>query len=59
MSSAKALLERAGMCVEASAIGDNKERVIKLIALHIIRLCGPADVGEETRLLLEMLDEKR
>ena len=59
MTSAKALLERAAMCVEGSAIGQHKEDVIKLIALHIIRLCGPADVGEETRLLLAMLDEKR
>ena len=58
MSSAKALLERAALCTEAYVVDERKLRAIKLLALHIIRLCDKADVGEETRLLIELLDEK-
>ena len=58
MSSAKALLERAAMCADSTALSGNQERTIKLVALHIIDLCGSAhtDRNEQTKLFLELLD---
>jgi len=56
MNSAAQALRDAADCVEACAIGEIKSDEIKLIAYHIKRLCGSADVGEESKLLLRMLD---
>lgn len=49
-------LRRAADVVEDSAIGERKERIIRLMALHIIRTCGSGENGEEARLLMELLD---
>ena len=51
------LLRRAAAVVEDSAIGERKGRVIKLVALHVIRACGEGESAEECRLLLELLGE--
>lgn len=60
-SSAKALLERAAMCCEATALSEGQERAIKLVALHVIDLCGSAitDRCEQTKLLLSVLDAEK
>jgi hypothetical protein len=50
------LLRRAADVVEDSAIGERKSRVIKLVALHVIRACGSGEHAEECRLLCELLD---
>ena len=50
------LLRRAADVVDDSAIGERKGRIIKLIALHVIRACGEGENAEECRLLLELLD---
>ena len=55
--SAADLLRRAADTVENTAMGDRKDRLIRLIALHFIRCCGSGENAEEARLLLEMLDE--
>ncbi len=49
------LLRRAADTCEASAIGERKDRIIRLLALHIIRTCGEGENAEEARLLLELL----
>tara|TARA_R100001530_G_scaffold76686_2_gene53844 strand:+ start:392 stop:565 length:174 start_codon:yes stop_codon:yes gene_type:complete len=56
MNSAAQTLRDAADCVATSAIGEIKSDEIKLIAYHIKRLCGAADVGEETRLLIRILE---
>ena len=56
MNSAAQALRDAADCVEACAIGEIKSDEIKLIAYHIKRLCGGGDVGEETRLLIRILE---
>lgn len=50
-------LRRAADTVEASAIGERKERVIRLLALHVIRACGSGEHQEEARLLMELLGD--
>lgn len=61
MSSCKALLERAAMCCEGRALSEGQERAIKLIALHVIDLCGSGvtDRCEQTKLLLGVLDAEK
>jgi hypothetical protein len=51
------LLRRAADTVDDSAIGERKERLIKLMALHVIRSCGSGEHAEESRLLCELLGE--
>lgn len=60
-SSAKALLERAAMCVGSGVISERQERAIKIIALHVIDLCATCHMAreEQTKLLLEMLDDSK
>ena len=55
--SAADLLRRAADTVENTAMGERKDRLIRLLALHVIRCCGSGENAEEARLLLEMLDE--
>ena len=50
-------LRRAADTVEASAIGERKERVIRLLALHVIRACGSGENAEEARILCELLGD--
>lgn len=61
MSSAVELLERALYRLENAVISERQERSIKIIALHIIDLCGASHMSkqEQTKLLLEMLDDCR
>lgn len=49
-------LRRAADTVEASAIGERKGSIIRLLALHCIRACGEGENAEEARLLIELLD---
>lgn len=56
MSSAKALLERAAMCMEDYAVSEETTRIAKLMALHLIRRVGNGATDEEAKLLLELLD---
>lgn len=56
MSSAKALLERAAMCMENYVVSEETQRIAKLMALHLIRRVGNGATDEEARLLLELLD---
>lgn len=58
MSSAKALLERAAMCMDDFVVSEKTLRIAKLMALHLIRRVGEGATDEEARLLLELLDEK-
>jgi hypothetical protein len=55
MTAAQALRHAADV-VEDSAIGERKERVIRLLALYIQRACGSGENAEEARLLLELLN---
>jgi hypothetical protein len=48
-------LRRAADVVDDSGIGERKGRIIRLLALHIIRSCGSGENAEEARLLIEML----
>jgi hypothetical protein len=57
MTAAEAL-RRAADAVNDCAIGERKERVIRLLALHVIRVCGEGENAEEARLLCELLGEK-
>ena len=57
MTAAEAL-RHAAEVVEDSAIGERKERVIRLLALHVIRACGEGENAEEARLLCELLGEE-
>lgn len=41
------LLRRAADTCEASAIGERKDRIIRLLALHIIRTCGEGENAED------------
>lgn len=61
MSSCKTLLERAAMCAEVSALSAEQERAIKLMAMHVIDVCGSAstDRCEQTKLMLELLDSTK
>ena len=56
MTAAQALRHAADV-VEDSAVGERKERVIRLLCLHIVRACGSGENAEEARLLCEMLGE--
>lgn len=48
-------LRRAADVIDDSAIGERKERAIRLLALYVIRACGSGENGEEARLLCELL----
>jgi hypothetical protein len=50
------LLRRAADTVENTAMGERKDRLIRLLALHVIRCCGSGENAEEARLLIELLD---
>ena len=50
-------LRHAADVVEDSAIGERKERVIRLLALYVVRACGAGEDAEEARLLCEMLGD--
>lgn len=50
-------LRHAADVVDDSAIGERKERVIRLLALHIVRACGSGENAEEARLLLELMGD--
>lgn len=58
MSSAKALMERATMCVAGAVLSERQERAIKLVALHIVDLCATSHMSreEQTKVFLELLD---
>jgi hypothetical protein len=49
-------LRHAADVVEDSAVGERKERVIRLLALYIQRACGSGENAEEAKLLLELLN---
>lgn len=55
--SAADLLRRAADVCEATAMGERKDRLIRMLALHVIRTCGEGENAEEARLLLELLEE--
>ena len=55
--SAAQALRHAADVVEDSAVGERKERVIRLLALHVIRSCGSGENSEEARLLIELLND--
>lgn len=46
------------MCADATALSPNQETAIKLIAMHVIDVCGSAhtDRCEQTKLMLQLLD---
>lgn len=56
MRSAADLLRHAAETVEGTAMGERKERLIRLMALHVIRCCGDGEHAEEARILCELLD---
>ena len=49
------------MCAEVSALSAEQERAIKLMAMHVIDVCGSAstDRCEQTKLMLELLDSTK
>ena len=55
---APAVLRRAADTVEACAIGERKDRIITLLALHIIRACGAGDDADEAKLLCSLLEDE-
>jgi hypothetical protein len=57
MTAAEALRHAADV-VEDSAIGQRKERVIRLLACYIVRACGSGECAEEARLLIELLNDE-
>jgi len=54
MTAAEALRHAADV-VEDSAVGERKERVIRLLALYIHRACGSGENAAEAKLLCELL----
>lgn len=50
-------LRRAADVVEESGIGERKERVIRLLALYVVRACGSGENAEEARLLIDLLND--
>jgi len=50
-------LRMAADAVDDYALGERKARVIKLLAFHVIRLCGGSARDEETRVFIELIDD--
>lgn len=55
------LLRRAADCVEGRALTEKQLTPIKLVALHVIDLCGSGvdDRCLQTKLLLSVLDAEK
>lgn len=49
-------MERAAEAVDSYVLSEKDVRVVKLMALHIIRRCDGHACEEEARLLIELLD---
>lgn len=58
MTDAANLLRRAADTVEQSVVSVHAERVISLLALHIIRSCGTPAHQDEAKILLALLEEE-
>lgn len=57
MSEAADRLRHAADVVEGMVLAGRTEKVIRLMALHIIRSCGSPDCAEEARLLIDLLED--
>lgn len=51
------LLRKAADKVGDYALSEREQRRVKLVALHVLAMCGGEPTEETTQLLIELLDE--